>query len=729
MAWETRILVKENWQDLQNAYTNVTFTFQARRTDYSVYAYNGYGTAYWQIAAGGSSSGNVYFNINWKYGQNVWFNIASWTTSIKHNSDGTYSSYAEAYVYTGVSPSSLSARVDYRLTTIPRESSISSVNGDQIGGGITVNISRQSSSFTHHVWYRLNSSGSWVSLGTGYGTSCSFTLPMSLCNSVTQSTSATLNISIRAMSNGKYVGGEVYYNKTVYVPSNVVPSFSSISVSEAVSAVAALGIYVQNKSKLNLSINGAGGSYGSWITSYTITAAGQTIRSASGTTGIISSSGTVTINATITDSRGRSASKSTSITVKPYSTPRLSGYSIARQSTPTNVLVVASGSVSSLKNGTTEKNKITYTIKYKLTTSTSYTSTVVVNSGLSFSNNNKTLTGINSTKSYDFQLVVRDIFSEVSYPFKLGTDTVLVDYNKNGIGIGKYWERGALDVKGTSYMEHLSIDNSLTVGGITRHNGSFVRRFTGTSGQTGYIKIATFTITGEYVNSPIKLDVSQRGQSQTSSLYIGFANSSSNDPDLNSFYFLGNNNLQAYMTKTQTSNWDLYIAKTESWDSVAVLDYRYDFDYMTNIKITWQGSQSSTIPGSYRQASNMLVRNSGIMSSFGDYVVERGSSGIWEYRKWASGIRECWGTWTGTINLGQNNYSGFHYTNSQQISFPSGLFTRDDVRAWVDMGPTNFIGICRAFARTKDWVRFICAGHMNTSQSGVSVFLYCQQWT
>ena len=27
-----------------------------------------------------------------------------------------------------------------------------------------------------------------------------------------------------------------------------------------------------------------------------------------------------------------------------------------------------------------------------------------------------------------------------------------------------------------------------------------------------------------------------------------------------------------------------------------------------------------------------------------DYVIEEGSSGIWTYRKWASGIAECWGT-------------------------------------------------------------------------------------
>ena len=31
-----------------------------------------------------------------------------------------------------------------------------------------------------------------------------------------------------------------------------------------------------------------------------------------------------------------------------------------------------------------------------------------------------------------------------------------------------------------------------------------------------------------------------------------------------------------------------------------------------------------------------------------DYVIETGTSGIWTYRKWNSGIAECWGTYTKT---------------------------------------------------------------------------------
>lgn len=677
MAWETRILVTTNSQSTANNTSNVTFTFQARRTDYSVYVYNNYGQAYWQIAAGGNSSGNNYFNINWQYGQNVWFTISSWTTTITHNSDGSYSSYAEAYVYTGVSPSSLSARVDYTLTTIPRESKISSIEGDTIGEDIIVNISRQSSSFTHQVWWRINGTGSWTSLGTGYGTSCTFTLPMSVCNSVTQSTSCTLNIAIRAMSNGSYVGEEVWDSKTVNVPSSVVPSFSSIGVSEYVASVKSLGIYVQGKSRLNLSINGASGSYGSWITSYNITVDNQNIYAASGTTNVINGSGNLTITAKITDSRGRSATKTSTINVKPYSAPKLTSYSATRQSTPTNVSVVASGTIASLLNGSTEKNSLTYVIKYKQSSVSTYTSVTVKSGGLSFSGLSKTLTGIDSTKSYDIQLVLSDYFSSVTYQLKLSTTKVISDYNKNGIGIGKYWERGTLDVDGDVYISNrLYVEGAISIPTAIKEGSTLPVAF-------------TLDNTTDRFQSSAELP-SFLGTMQQSGTWFNMISSrhrnGSGDGNLYGMVLLSN------LTSVSDLSWRQQTAGT------------------------WQTTKT-------------LLDSANYGGYFGDYVVKRGNSGIWEYRQWASGIRECWGTWSGTINLGQNNYSGFYYTDAQQISFPSGLFTRDDVRVWVDMGPTQFIGLCRAFARTKDWVRFICAGHSNYSQSGVPVFLYCQQWT
>lgn len=63
----------------------------------------------------------------------------------------------------------------------------------------------------------------------------------------------------------------------------------------------------------------------------------------------------------------------------------------------------------------------------------------------------------------------------------------------------------------------------------------------------------------------------------------------------------------------------------------------------------------------------------GIGGCIADYVVEQGTDDIWTYRKWNSGIAECWGeqgftvTWAGAS-------PAYYSTNKYYPSFPSGLF-------------------------------------------------------
>ena len=64
-----------------------------------------------------------------------------------------------------------------------------------------------------------------------------------------------------------------------------------------------------------------------------------------------------------------------------------------------------------------------------------------------------------------------------------------------------------------------------------------------------------------------------------------------------------------------------------------------------------------------------------------DYIIEQGTSGIWTYRKWASGIAECWGTinqtitsWSGWGNSFNGVYAIFEGTPAVYENYPSGLF-------------------------------------------------------
>lgn len=57
-----------------------------------------------------------------------------------------------------------------------------------------------------------------------------------------------------------------------------------------------------------------------------------------------------------------------------------------------------------------------------------------------------------------------------------------------------------------------------------------------------------------------------------------------------------------------------------------------------------------------------------------DYVVEQGTNGSWTYRKWDSGIAECWGTAESGTYTNTNAWGSGKYMNIGAISFPSGLF-------------------------------------------------------
>lgn len=68
-----------------------------------------------------------------------------------------------------------------------------------------------------------------------------------------------------------------------------------------------------------------------------------------------------------------------------------------------------------------------------------------------------------------------------------------------------------------------------------------------------------------------------------------------------------------------------------------------------------------------------------------DYIVEQGTDGIWTYRKWSSGISECWGVKQFSANL-NNQYGGIYWGDTGAMTFPTGLFiAMPNAEASVDL--------------------------------------------
>ena len=76
------------------------------------------------------------------------------------------------------------------------------------------------------------------------------------------------------------------------------------------------------------------------------------------------------------------------------------------------------------------------------------------------------------------------------------------------------------------------------------------------------------------------------------------------------------------------------------------------------------------------------------VQTFADYVIEQGTSGIWRYRKWNSGVYECFGTQTGSIAVttASAGYGGYRSGQLSIPTFPITFTATPTVTATVGSG-------------------------------------------
>ena len=451
-----KITITQNSQSVANNTSNVTVSVRVYRTNTG---YTTYGT------------GTVYCTINGtQYTEAITSSdkitssgivLFSKTLNIAHNADGSKTLATSARI-THDQFSSSSQSYSQKLTTIPRATtptlSASSVN---MGASITINMPRASSSFDHTLTYKFGSATGTI--GSDLGTSKAWTVPLSLASQVPNGTSGTCTITCKTY-NGSTLIGTKTVSFTAKVPSSVVPSISSLTVAEAVSGLAAqFGAYVQNKSKLKVTIS-ASGSYSSTIKSYKTTVAGKSYTASSFTSGVLTSSGTVTISTTVTDSRGRTATKSTTVTVVAYTAPKITRFSAVR--TDSGVQVAMNFSIASVG----EKNTKQYVLSYKPKTDNTW---ILLASGSVFSyNSTQTFAeGFSSEASYDLQLTVTDFFGDsaaaIAYA-EIPTAFTLLDFNASGKGIA-FGKVSEIDNQMEIDMD-MNIYRNIFMGGSFRSN-------------------------------------------------------------------------------------------------------------------------------------------------------------------------------------------------------------------------------------------------------------------
>lgn len=443
--------IKVNSQNANTNQSNVTVTMYAKSDSSSYGAYN--------LDASGNT---VKMTVNGKqvvsktmamdFRNRATVNLGSWTGNISHGADGkktlacsgSFSISGSSYLSNG----SISCSIV--LDQIPRATKPTlSASTVALGSAVTIGIAPAVSTWTHNLYYRVGT-GSWVRFATGVKSNYAWAVPLAIADNFPSATSGTITIGVNTYNGSTLIGGTQTINLNITIPASVAPSVSSVSVSEREQPIQLFGAgYVQGKSRFLVN-SSASGAYGSWITGYRFDVGSQSYTNTSNSYEMqetVRDSGTVTIKVTVTDSRGRTASRSITVSVLPYSVPQITGFDCSRcgdaKGTVNNsgefLKVYMAFSVSSLNNNNTGK----YKLECCQTGASSWTA---LTSGDSYNYSGTFISStalLNSANSYQVRLTVWDSFTSSVIVREVGTAVRLLSYivKKTAIAIGKIPEK------------------------------------------------------------------------------------------------------------------------------------------------------------------------------------------------------------------------------------------------------------------------------------------------
>lgn len=364
--------------------------------------------------------------------------ITSGTRVVNHNSvgDATITIAIKAAVY--VSTVNCTGSSTFELANIPRKSTLTVADGT-LGTTQTLTVTRQSTSFTHTITYTCGTASGTICTKSS-STSISFTPPTTLASQNTTGTSVNIKYTITTYNGDTSIGSNEY-TKTYEMPEYVKPV---LSVTTAATGNTKLGT-LQSLTKLSVTIT-ASSYFGANIVSCVTTIDGKTYTGTSFTTELLTTSGDLTLTTTAIDTRGREGSTTKTITVQPYTLPKVEGVTVIRCNSDGTA------------NGQGAYMKISYNYKYstisgntlyvqalcKKKSATGYepygTKTYTTASGT-----DSMIIAADTDSAYDITLNIYDtaigIANCMNYLTSVGTVNKFLSFFKNvGLGVGKIFD-------------------------------------------------------------------------------------------------------------------------------------------------------------------------------------------------------------------------------------------------------------------------------------------------
>ncbi len=210
------------------------------------------------------------------------------------------------------------------------------------------------------------------------GSSYTYTLPATWYAQTPNATSGTATVYLYTYVDGILIGTSSQ-TFTASVKSSVVPSIGSIT---ATGVGMMWSLYLQGHSSVTISVAGCTAGQGASIASYSfqgheLNYSTQTSQaSASATSGVFAVSGSLIYTATVTDTRGRSASQDVTISVTAYAAPNISSVTGVRCNADGTENPITGTTIKTSTNFTwtaVGSNALTSTLSYKKHTDQIYT--------------------------------------------------------------------------------------------------------------------------------------------------------------------------------------------------------------------------------------------------------------------------------------------------------------------------------------------------------------------
>lgn len=436
-VWSFKLEVIENSTSIENNGSKVTVTAFIGRPSSAGASYLYGASISCPVSVTGAGTKTItYNNANQvDVAAGGWLNIGSVVfDNVPHDVNGSKTVTVSASFTNNISPSSGSAKGTVKLTDIPRASTFTIDKTSIYANGtdkITVTINPKNTAYKHTVTVAFGSSyNQTFNVAAGTKT-LAFTIPYNWLNGIpAQESSNSTNIILTTYNGATLIGtASLPKGFTIMCPSDVVPTISSVTIT---GKNLRNGVYVQGKSSATIKTV-AGGVYGSNIKNYSCVVDGVKYTSSEFTTAAFKTASQYTITVTVTDSRGRTASKSaTAFTVYEYKPPYITSFKAERQTDGTTVVATLVGGVSSLNGQNGKAFSVTLNGVTKVITSSGFTV-----------NGTATFTDVDTDSTFVATAKIADYYTQTTRPVVVPTEAVTMDFHYSGKGaaFGKVSER------------------------------------------------------------------------------------------------------------------------------------------------------------------------------------------------------------------------------------------------------------------------------------------------